>query len=345
MDELEKISVYAGMREDLVQAGGGNTSVKIFDERMYIKASGCQLADVSMKRGYAVVNPKKIVDFFQNTPISRIKREQEKEILDMAFIEGERPSIETFLHSITDKVTMHTHPLPVNVLASRKHGMEELKKLFPDALFVPYATPGINLAKEYFKAWQENDEKTSKVIFLKNHGLIVSGKTAGEVINKNEDIMEILAGYLDMDYSGYQNATKLYNILLEMSDGGNIVYLAQNRYIYEAFERLGYVWHHEICPDCIVYCGKKILELNKNFDKSDIEEHILAYGWPVVIRYQNNFYIVAQSMRKAKEIESILAFSAQTALANAEKSVDLLSDEEQNFLLNWEAEKFRRNMK
>ena len=59
MDELKAISKYAGMREDLVQAGGGNTSVKISDERMYIKASGCQLADVSMESGSALVNPKK----------------------------------------------------------------------------------------------------------------------------------------------------------------------------------------------------------------------------------------------------------------------------------------------
>ena len=39
---LVEISKYSGMREDLVQAGGGNTSVKD-GEYMYVKASGCQL--------------------------------------------------------------------------------------------------------------------------------------------------------------------------------------------------------------------------------------------------------------------------------------------------------------
>ena len=41
------ISKYAGMREDLIQAGGGNTSYKESDEKMYIKASGVQLADIT----------------------------------------------------------------------------------------------------------------------------------------------------------------------------------------------------------------------------------------------------------------------------------------------------------
>lgn len=37
---LIKLSKYAGMREDIIQSGGGNTSVKINDETMFIKSSG-----------------------------------------------------------------------------------------------------------------------------------------------------------------------------------------------------------------------------------------------------------------------------------------------------------------
>ena len=40
------ISRYCGERFDLVQAGGGNTSVKINDI-MFIKASGFNLADIT----------------------------------------------------------------------------------------------------------------------------------------------------------------------------------------------------------------------------------------------------------------------------------------------------------
>ena len=346
MDELKAISKYAGMREDLVQAGGGNTSVKIADERMYIKASGYQLADVSTESGCALVNPQKIVDFFTSMPLEQVGKEQEKEILDRAFIEGERPSIETFLHAITDRVTLHTHPVSVNILTSRSTGMDELKSLFPEAMFVPYATPGISLAKEYFRVWQDNGRKQCEIIFLKNHGLIISGKTAEHVIARNEEVMEILANYLDMaDYPAYRTATQIYTILAEVCGGGDIVYLSQNRYVYEAYHLMKNIWHHEMCPDCIVYCGKKILELKDGHWEKDIKEYCTKYGKPAVIKCQDSFYIMAPTVKKAKEIESILSFSAQVALGNFDKKMDILPDTEQDFLLGWDAEKFRRNMK
>ena len=40
MNGLIQISKYAGMRNDLAQAGGGNTSVKIDDQVMLVKSSG-----------------------------------------------------------------------------------------------------------------------------------------------------------------------------------------------------------------------------------------------------------------------------------------------------------------
>lgn len=344
-DELKTISKYAGMREDLVQAGGGNTSVKISYEKMYIKASGYQLADVSMNSGYAVVNPLKIASYFTDTPLDQIGKKQEKEILDMAFVEGERPSIETFLHAITDKVTLHTHPVSVNILTSRNGGMQELKKLFQNAMFVSYATPGISLAKEYFETWQKNGKRSCGIIFLKNHGLIISGKTAEEVINMNEEVIEIISEYLGIDYSSYRGVLQIYNTLSDMFGNEDIVYLSQNKHVYEALHLMKETWHHQMCPDCIVYCGKKILELSKNLYRQEIKEYCMKYGKPIVIKYLNNFYIIAPNMKKAKEIESILSFSAQVALGNIGKNIDILSDAEQEFLLGWDAEKFRRNMK
>ena len=40
MQDFIKISKYAGMRNDLAQAGGGNTSVKLDDHIMLVKSSG-----------------------------------------------------------------------------------------------------------------------------------------------------------------------------------------------------------------------------------------------------------------------------------------------------------------
>lgn len=51
MQGFIQISKYAGMRNDLAQAGGGNTSVKLDDRVMLVKSSGFQLADVSENSG------------------------------------------------------------------------------------------------------------------------------------------------------------------------------------------------------------------------------------------------------------------------------------------------------
>ena len=59
IESLIKLSKYAGMREDIIQAGGGNTSVKIDNETMFIKSSGYQLSEMEENVGYSKVNYKK----------------------------------------------------------------------------------------------------------------------------------------------------------------------------------------------------------------------------------------------------------------------------------------------
>ena len=142
LNELIFISKYAGMREDLTQEGGGNTSIKIDDTRMLIKTSGVQLADISKNSGYSVVDYTEIKQHLIRL-LDGSSTYSANEILEETLLEGKRPSIETFLHAITGRVTLHTHSVAVNVLTARMGGMEILKTLFLNALAVDYATPGL----------------------------------------------------------------------------------------------------------------------------------------------------------------------------------------------------------
>lgn len=349
MEKLLKfieMSKFAGQREDLVQAGGGNSSVKIEKNKMLIKASGFQLADITTDVGYSTIDHTVIVEFFNNTPLDKITEEYEKHLLDKSLIKGTRPSIETFLHSITDIFTLHTHPMVVNVLTARKDGMNILKDLFPQALIVDYATPGIKLAKEYFKTYKENCTESQKIfdiIFLKNHGLIVSGKSSEEVMNKTEEVLIKIEKYLSVDMDKYHYSTLIYNKFKENINDEEIVYLSNDKNINESINIFGNeLWKIWFCPDCLVYCGKRPLVLKKDFDNEDIKNHAYNYGKPVIIYYEGNVFIHASSVKKAKEIESVLSFSAQVACLNKDFNMDLLSEEEQDFLLNWEAEKYRQ---
>lgn len=146
--DLIKISKYAGMREDLVQAGGGNSSVKINETEMLIKASGYQLADLTDTAGISVVDYSKIRTYLKMLTMDNATEQECEHILKTSIREGLRPSIETFLHALTDSITLHTHSIAFNILGTRVNGECELEKLFPDALIVSYATPGIKLAKK-----------------------------------------------------------------------------------------------------------------------------------------------------------------------------------------------------
>ena len=213
MEYWVEISKYAGMREDLVQAGGGNSAYKISKDKMVIKASGFQLADVTTKTGYALVNPLIVKEaFLYCDNLDDINEEKSKRILSEAFIEGNRPSIETFLHSISGRYSLHTHPIVVNAVACQKNGSKIFKELYPDALIVPNATPGVELAKAYFRAYKEYkslNEIEPSVVFLLNHGLIVSAETSDKIIALTEAVVKKLEDYLQVDMSSYHCISKL----------------------------------------------------------------------------------------------------------------------------------------
>lgn len=334
-----KMSKYAGMREDLVQAGGGNSSYKIDENRMAIKASGFQLGDLNEQGGYAIVNPRLLSEAFMNcSDLDSMTEEDSKKILQDAFIEGPRASIETFLHAMSGRYTLHTHPVVVNILTARKGGMDVLRKLFPEAIFVPYATPGVELAKVYFKAVKEYG-KMSNVIFLQNHGVVVSAETADEVIVLTEKIVETIEQELRLDYRKYHLATKLADVFFN-----DIIWTVSDAHVLSTYKKLGGVWNTAFCPDCVVFLGKRMLLLKENV-LEEVRNFQEQYGKPVVIDFKGQLYIVAPSVKKALEIQSVLSFAAQVADANYGYWMNYLSDREQNFLLHWEVEKYRRNMK
>ena len=353
MQDFIKISKYAGMRNDLAQAGGGNTSVKLDDRVMLVKSSGFQLADVNEQTGYATVDYKKIVDYFKEhveTYTEDVLTEEiGKELLQEVHIEGGRASIETFLHAITGRYTLHSHPALVNILAARADGMETLRTLFPKAVFVPYRKPGASLAETYCKLYREQQMQGAdgSIVFLANHGLVVSGNDGDTVIEQTEQILRKIAEYLNVDDSPYQAATALWRTIQQIDElKGNIVYLSENRYLSREYAGTELVekglWEHAFCPDCVVYANKKLLRLEKDYDRQDILDFIGQYGIPALIYYEGWFYILAESVKKAQEIENVMSFAARVQYGNRNQTMNYLSSAQEDELLNWDAEKYRR---
>ncbi len=348
INELIKISKYAGMREDLIQASGGNSSIKLDSKRMAIKASGIQLADISKESGYSIVDYSIILQYL-NELVAQTATKSAKEILECTLLKGKRSSIETFLHAITGRVTLHTHSVAVNVLATRRDGMKLLEKMFPEALLVGYSTPGLKLAELYYRTFLtacESGKKVYPIIFLKNHGLIISGDTAEIVIELTEKVCKQIEQVIGINNDHYRHAYELYNKFRQWEPKEDkIIVKVENEAVLKIFKTYKYnIWDFQISPDCIVFCGKKAFIYDRNCDKDTYMKFAAKFTSPVIICYGQELYIRAESVKKAREIESVLSYSARVAAANQGQELILLSNEEQDFLLNWDAEKYRQKM-
>lgn len=351
MQGFIKISKYAGMRNDLAQAGGGNTSVKLDEQVMLVKSSGFQLADVSENSGYSKIDYRLIAEYFEENmrPDGNfvLTEDAGNALLTKAQMAGGRASIETFLHAVTGKYTLHSHPTLVNILAARKDSREILEELFPDAVYVPYRKPGAALAETYYKICQAAGKP--EIIFLENHGLVVSGDVAEKVIGRTEEVLEKIAAYLQISYEAYPCATKLWRAFAEIPAlADRIVYLSENRFLYPETAAGDLLrekkWNHAFCPDCVVYGSKKPMFLADDFGTADITAFIERNGIPAMVCYKGYFYILAESVKKAQEIENVMSFAAQVQAANLSHEMQYLSEGQQDALLNWDAEKYRRKL-
>ena len=351
MQGFIRISKYAGMRNDLAQAGGGNTSVKLDEQIMLVKSSGFQLADVNGNTGYSKIDYRLIEEYFKENMQaggqSVLTEDAGNALLAKAQISGGRASIETFLHAVTGKYTLHSHPTLVNILTSRKDGRDILEELFPEAVFVPYRKPGAALAETYYQICQAAGKP--EVIFLESHGLVASGDTAEKVIGLTEEVLEKIAAYLQVSYEAYPNATKLWDVFGEIpAMADRIVYLSENRFLSKETAEGDILteekWNHAFCPDCVVYGSKKPLFLADDFGGKDINAFIEKNGIPAMVFFKGHFYILAESVKKAQEIENVMSFAAQVQAANLPHEMRFLSDGQQDALLNWDAEKYRRKL-
>lgn len=349
---LVTISKYAGERYDLVQAGGGNSSVKLDNGVMLIKASGFLLSDVTENGGYSQVMTHAIAQIVTRREIFTCKNKRDREALTSSFVKEatidkhNRPSIETLLHSLLHKYTLHTHPISVNILLNRKDWKECLKFLFGEDIgLVAYQTPGIELALELAKEISRF-EKIPKIIFLQNHGLIVTSDKAEDIQALTEYTLVKIEQYLALNLSKYKLTNKISSLIKRVDANSSII-----AYLSNDGELNALLHTHKLlffkapfCPDALVYCGMGIVEIAELDDIQSICQYQQKYHeLPKIILYQEKLFIVAHTIKKAKEIEEVLKFHVVVLSYNSE-NINFLEQDELDYLSNWEAEKYRQKV-
>ncbi len=199
-DEFFSACRKIGAEKALSQAGGGNISLKLDGNKMAVKSSGIELANVYQEKGVSIVDYRKISGFVQRVASGKIPHEKNyMTALAQGTISGAKPSMETGFHSLLSKAVVHTHPIGLNSLACAKNGKKMLENCLGEKFtWIPYSTPGVKLSIEIEKALRKQAEKPGgrQIIILESHGLIVSAESMGwcvqkafELNNRAEDFM------------------------------------------------------------------------------------------------------------------------------------------------------------
>ena len=351
--DLINISKYAGERFDLTQVGGGNSSIKFDSGEMIIKASGFLLSELNKNYGYSKVLTNQITNIVKNEAIinSKDKREREsitKNLVKMSTIDkNNRPSIETLLHSLLLKYTLHTHPIVVNMIVIREEWRTILNEIFKDEniLLVEYQTPGIELALALNKELSKFNS-TPNIIFLQNHGLIITSNNKQDIKKLTEYVLERIEKYLKIDMGKYKFTNKITELLNTIDINSNVSYLSEDTFLNEQLKSNEELFFSKpFCPDSLVYCGISAVKIHSLIDSQSLLSYKEQFHTlPKVVIFENKLFFIAENIKKSKEIEEVFKSHIMVLVTNKYSQNNFLKMEELSYLSNWEAEKYRQTI-
>ena len=180
---------------DLVVLAEGNTSQRLPDGRVVVKASGSSMRTATAE-DFVVVDVDPLVELMSSATSTQAE-------LTAALDAGEhagrrrRASIETLVHVAAQAFAPtpfvgHTHPTAVvGLLASvhaatawDRHVYSDEAVVIGHPLYVPYATPGIDLGRVYLAALRRHVDAHGELptlVLLGNHGIVVNAPSVAGV--------------------------------------------------------------------------------------------------------------------------------------------------------------------
>ena len=341
LKELENISQGVGNRKDYVQGGGGNTSVKLDDRRMAVKASGYKLNQITPSQGFVIIDYKNIKDYYDKVDINQdidFERESvevaKKNIFELEGLKVLRPSVEAGFHSIMKEIVIHTHPVYINIFCCSKEGSILVDKIFKDRsyayLWIPYINPGFCLTlkiKEEIDRCISEDEVFPEVIFMENHGLIITAHNYQRALELHEEVNNLARQYLRLN-KDYPN--------IELVKLAEDLFLSKTRYLVDFFSKnnidLNFFQNNVLYPDQQVY-------LNNSLSIDGPENKLNINTKTGELLYKTNY-------SEALTIEETLLgyIYVMDNVMKCGLELKVMSEREINFIKNWESETYRKSL-
>ena len=330
-EDFLEASEKVGKNKILVQGAGGNTSCKV-GKFLFIKASGKRLDQAKKEDIFVKVDLKKVIDSIKNNikdPV--IGSYDQKQQL--------RPSIETSLHAIIPyKFVFHVHCLNTLSWVVQNFYEEKIKDLLFDFDFIslPYLKPGLTLTKELSKII---NKKKSKIIFLGNHGLVLAGDNLIEVIQTLYKISDRL--YVKPKKKRLPNVELLEELTLGSKYRPSIYENSHQIALDENSIKI--VRKGSLYPDNVVFLGPSAIICKNQKDLKNI--FCFAEKMPImpIIVISNAGVIVPKEISLSGE-EMVNALSVILSKIHKNTELNFLSKKDEDELLNWSAEKYRKSI-
>ncbi|MFA6092181.1 MAG: class II aldolase/adducin family protein [Elusimicrobiota bacterium] len=183
----------------LVQAAGGNISVKLPSERLLVKASGVRLEELSMKRGIASADLDALRRGLASLESLRSQAARMSAYTRLLTRSGKSPgarvSMETGFHAaLSSTYVAHTHSVGSLLLGLLPEKIA--RKRIAQALgtrtrvgFIPACMPGLDLTLRIQTADRPTGDSGGTALWvLNNHGLVWAADTAQEILNLSEEL-------------------------------------------------------------------------------------------------------------------------------------------------------------
>jgi rhamnose utilization protein RhaD (predicted bifunctional aldolase and dehydrogenase) len=315
----------------LVQGAGGNVSWKDGDT-LWVKASGTWLAEAEFKEIFVPVNLLLLQTALNNQDFS-----VEPEVTGYSNL---RPSIETLLHALMpQRIVVHLHAVEILAHLVQVNAKEKIKSLVGNAvkwIYVDYFKPGADLAKSV--SMQLTSRSDADVVFMGNHGVVISGDEVDEIKSTLRKLISILQTKFSQSHVASCQLTFESEFLARNyfpCADKEISLIARKE---ELKSRLRQEW--ALYPDHVVFLGMEPAILETNFRLSDLEK-IVRDAPPFIFVcgigvYQNVNATAAQISQLRCYYDVIIRQSGIKLAALTGKQV--------SELLDWDAEKFRQSL-
>lgn len=334
-EALLDVSARVGADPALVQGAGGNTSIKE-GGTLWIKASGLWLMQARQRDVMVPVALEPLLDALERDDPSTEKA-QDFVIADRNPL-GLRPSIETTVHALMpQKVVIHVHCVETIATAVQANAetLAASKLSGLPHVFVPYARPGLPLAK----AIAARIGVDTSVLILGNHGLAVAGETVAAAAALLAEVSRRLA--LPVRAPAKADLTALSRLAINSCYG-----LPEDVGIHDAATDLAsckIAAGGSLYPDHVIFLGKGSVIAAPHETAAAIEERFAVDGVapPPVILFPGKGALVTRDITAGARAMARCLSDVLSRIPDGAR-LRYLTDAENAELLGWDAEKYRQ---